>query len=140
MSTQINPEVNQAQITIAIVDDIPLNVLLIQKMLGRFKFNLVTANNGQDALNLIAEKPVDLVLLDIMMPGIDGYEVLQRLRSDEKTKTLPVIILSALNSSDDITKGRKLGADDFITKPIILEKLLSCVAKQANEIWERKHA
>lgn len=138
MSVQINPEVDQTQVNILIVDDIPLNVLLIQKMLSRFKFNILTANNGQAALDTIAQKPVDLVLLDLMMPGVDGYEVLRRLRAAEETKSLPVVILSALNSSDDVTKGFQMGANDFITKPIIMEKLLTCVATQVNLIWEKK--
>lgn len=140
MGVQINPEVDQTQVTILVVDDIPLNVLLIQKMLGRFKFKVLTANNGQAALDIIASQQVDLVLLDLMMPGIDGYEVLRQLRANESTKPLPVVILSALNSSDDVTKGFQLGANDFITKPIIMERLLTCVATQANQIWEKKNS
>ncbi|MCI6504101.1 MAG: response regulator [Prevotella sp.] len=138
MNVQINPEMDQTQVNILVVDDIPLNVLLIQKMLGKFKFNILTANNGQVALDTIATKPVDLVLLDLMMPGIDGYEVLRQLRDNDATRDLPVVILSALNSSDDVTKGFQLGANDFITKPIIMERLLTCVATQANQIWEKK--
>ena len=97
MSVSINPEVDQSQVTILVVDDIPLNVLLIRKMLGKFKFNILTANNGQAALDTVAANNVDLVLLDLMMPGMDGYEVLTRLRNQEETKELPVVILSALN-------------------------------------------
>ncbi len=138
MSAQINPNVDQSQINILVVDDIPLNVLLIQKMLGRFHFNILTANDGQTALDTIASQQVDLVLLDLMMPGIDGYEVLRRLRADDATSTLPVVILSALNSSNDVTKGMQLGADDFITKPIIMERLLNSIATQVNAIWEKR--
>ena len=139
MTVSINPEVDQSQVTILVVDDIPLNVLLIRKMLGKFKFNILTANNGQAALDTVAANNVDLVLLDLMMPGMDGYEVLTRLRNQEETKELPVVILSALNSSDDVTKGFQLGANDFITKPIIMERLLTCVATQANQIWEKRN-
>lgn len=138
MAVEINPSIDQSQITILVVDDIPLNVLLIQKMLGKYQFNILTANDGQAALDTIASQKVDLVLLDLMMPGIDGYEVITRLRADEKTKELPIVILSALNSNDDVTKGFNLGANDFITKPIIMDKLLTCVAKQAEEIWAKK--
>ena len=67
-----------------------------------------------------------------MMPGIDGFEVIRRLRADEKTKKLPIIILSALNSEADIVKGFKLGANDFINKPIIMEKLINSVTTQIN--------
>lgn len=140
MAVQINPNVDQARINVLIVDDIPLNVLLVQKMLGKFKVKILTANDGQTALDTIASTQVDLVLLDLMMPGIDGYEVLRRLRADEKTHDLPVVILSALNSNEDVTKGMQLGANDFITKPIIMERLLSCVANQVNEIWDNKYA
>ena len=67
-----------------------------------------------------------------MMPEIDGYEVLRRLRENPETKDLRVVILSALNSNEDIVKGFNMGANDFITKPIILEKLTSCVVTQLN--------
>ena len=67
-----------------------------------------------------------------MMPGIDGFEVIRRLRADDETKDLPIIILSALNSEQDISKGFQLGANDFINKPIIMEKLLSSVTTQIN--------
>ena len=67
-----------------------------------------------------------------MMPGIDGFEVIRRLRADDATKDLPIIILSALNSEQDISKGFQLGANDFINKPIIMEKLLSSVTTQIN--------
>lgn len=138
MKVELNPAIDQTQVNILIVDDIPLNVLLIQKMLGQYHFNITTANDGQTALNMIAEKQPDILLLDLMMPGIDGYEVIERLRAQEETKELPIVILSALNSNDDVTKGFKLGANDFITKPIIMERLLSCIATQVNAIWEKK--
>lgn len=137
---ELNPSIDQSKINILIVDDIPLNVLLIQKMLGKFHFNLLTANDGQAALDMINSKDVDLVLLDLMMPIIDGYEVIERLRAQEKTKALPIVILSALNSNDDVKRGFSLGANDFITKPIIMDKLLDCISKQVNEIWEKKYA
>ena len=139
MKTNLNPEVDPSQVTVLIVDDIPLNVLLIQKMLAIFNFNLRTANDGQSALDSIAEQRPDLVLLDLMMPGIDGYEVIRRVRANEETTDLPIVILSALNSNDDITKGFNLGANDFITKPIIMERLINCVSTQINEEWKKKH-
>ena len=139
MKTNLNPEVDPSQVTVLIVDDIPLNVLLIQKMLAIFNFNLRTANDGQSALDSIAEQRPDLVLLDLMMPGIDGYEVIRRVRANDETADLPIVILSALNSNDDITKGFNLGANDFITKPIIMERLINCVSTQINEEWKKKH-
>ena len=112
------------------VDDIPLNLLLVQKMLSRFNFKLRTAANGQLALDAIAERKPDLILLDLMMPGIDGFEVIRRLRENPETSDIQIVILSALNSNEDVIKGFNVGANDFITKPIIMEKLLTCVINQ----------
>ena len=78
---------------------------------------------------MAAEKP-DLILLDLMMPGIDGFEVIRRLRADPATADIRIVILSALNSNEDVVKGFNVGADDFIMKPIIMEKLLTCVVTQ----------
>lgn len=112
------------------VDDIPLNLLLVQKMLSRFNFKLRTAANGQQALDAVAAEKPSLILLDLMMPGIDGFEVIRRLRADPATADIQIVILSALNSNEDIVKGFNVGANDFIMKPIIMEKLLSCVVTQ----------
>ena len=112
------------------VDDIPLNLLLVQKMLSRFKFEIRTAANGQQALDAVASRKPDLILLDLMMPGIDGFEVIKRLRADSATADIRIVILSALNSNEDVVRGFDLGANDFIMKPIIMEKLLNSVFTQ----------
>lgn len=112
------------------VDDIPLNLVLVQKMLSRFNFQLRTATSGQQALDAVAEKKPDLILLDLMMPGIDGFEVIRRLRENPATANIQIVILSALNSQEDIVKGFNMGANDYIMKPIIMEKLLTCVINQ----------
>ena len=132
MNNYITPGIDVDSLSVLVVDDVPLNILLIKKMLSQYTFKLRTANGGQAALDAIAQQKPDLVLLDLMMPGIDGFEVIRRLRADEKTKDLPIIILSALNSEQDISKGFQLGANDFINKPIIMEKLLSSVTTQIN--------
>ncbi len=119
-----------SQYNVLAVDDIPLNLLLVQKMLSRFNFQMRTAANGQQALDAVAAKKPDLILLDLMMPGIDGFEVIRRLRADPATADIQIVILSALNSNEDIVKGFNVGANDFIMKPIIMEKLLSCVVTQ----------
>lgn len=120
------------------VDDIPLNLLLVQKMLARFNFELRTAANGQQALDAIQQKMPDLILLDLMMPGIDGFEVIRRLRANPKTQDIQIVILSALNSNEDIVKGFNEGANEFITKPIIMEKLLTCVVNQLQIVESKK--
>lgn len=132
MNNYITPGIDVDSLSVLVVDDVPLNILLIKKMLSQYTFEIRTANGGQAALDAIAQKMPNLVLLDLMMPGIDGFEVIRRLRADEKTKDLPIIILSALNSEQDISKGFQLGANDFINKPIIMEKLLSSVTTQIN--------
>ncbi len=120
------------------VDDIPLNLLLVQKMLSRFNFTLRTASNGQQALDAVAAQKPDLILLDLMMPGIDGFEVIRRLRENPDTADIQIIILSALNSNEDVVKGFSMGANDFIMKPIIMEKLLSCVVTQMQLVEAKK--
>ena len=119
------------------VDDIPLNLLLIQKMLSRFNFKLRTAANGQQTLDMVAEQKPDLILLDLMMPGIDGFEVIRRLRANPDTQDIQIVILSALNSNEDIVRGFNEGANEFITKPIIMEKLLTCVVTQMSIIQNK---
>ena len=99
-------------------------------MLSRFNFTLRTASGGQQALDAVAQCRPDLILLDLMMPGIDGFEVIRRLRANPETADIQIVILSALNSQEDIVKGFNVGANDFIMKPIIMEKLLSCVVTQ----------
>ena len=125
-----DPNRDYSKYNILAVDDIPLNLVLVQKMLSRFKFDIRTAGNGQQALDAVAERKPDLILLDLMMPGIDGFEVIKRLRQDPATADIRIVILSALNSNEDVVKGFDLGANDFIMKPIIMEKLLSCVVTQ----------
>lgn len=119
-----------SQYNVLAVDDIPLNLLLVQKMLSRFKFKMRTAGGGQQALDAVTQEKPDLILLDLMMPGIDGFEVIRRLRENPETSNIRIVILSALNSNEDVVKGFSVGADDFIMKPIIMEKLLSCVVTQ----------
>ena len=112
------------------VDDVPLNLLLVEKMLAKFKFRIRKASGGRKALEEISQEKPDLILLDLMMPEIDGFEVLRRVRENPETSGIRVVILSALNSTEDIVRGYQMGANDFITKPIIMEKLVNCVATQ----------
>ena len=127
-------EYDYSKYNVLAVDDIPLNLVLVQKMLSRFNFKMRTAANGQMALDAVAEQKPDLILLDLMMPGIDGFEVIRRLRANPETAGIQIVILSALNSNEDVVKGFNEGANDFIMKPIIMEKLLSCVVNQMSII------
>ena len=124
----LNLDLNQY--SVLIVDDVPLNTMLVEKMLSRFHFRIRKAENGLEAMReVIAEKP-HLIFLDIMMPIMDGFQVLEQLRKNPDYASVKVVVLSALNSNEDIVKAYNLGANDFITKPIMLEKLLNSVAKQ----------
>lgn len=132
----LNPEIDASQVKILIVDDIPLNVLLIDKMLAKFKFNILKANSGADALQIIENEKPNVLLLDLMMPGIDGYQVTEQVRRTIPKEEMPIVILSALNSNDDINRAMALGADEFITKPVMMERLHSCVVGLVNRLFQ----
>ena len=91
-----------SQYNVIAVDDIPINLVLVQKMLAKFHFKMRTAANGQQALDAVAEQKPDLILLDLMMPGIDGFEVIRRLKGNPDTADIRIVILSALNTNEDV--------------------------------------
>ena len=132
--TTLNPGIDASQVKILIVDDIPLNVLLIDKMLAKFKFHTLKANSGADALRIIEEERPHVLLLDLMMPGVDGYQVTEQVRRTISSEEMPIVILSALNSNDDVNRALALGADEFITKPVMMERLHNCVINIVNNI------
>jgi len=112
---------------VLIVDDVPLNRLMVNKMLGTFGMEVMEANNGLEALEALRTFKADAILLDLMMPVMDGFEMLRILRANPLTTHIPVIVLSALNTNDDIVAAYNAGANDFVTKPILFEKLVSSV-------------
>ena len=114
---------------ILVVDDAPVNVKVLIEGLKR-DYEIVVATDGETALKRARENAPDLVLLDIMMPGIDGFEVCRRLKAAESTRMTPVIFLTAKSEEDDETKGLKLGAADYITKPFRIPILQARVASQ----------
>ncbi|MDH6535284.1 hybrid sensor histidine kinase/response regulator [Parabacteroides sp. 52] len=113
---------------VLIVDDVPTNVMLVQAILKKEGYTILTADNGAKALTLAKEQHPNLVLLDIMMPEMDGYEVLQHLKSNPETNDIPVIIMSALSDMQSIVKGYQLGAIEYVTKPFQREELLKRVS------------
>lgn len=138
MNIQLNPNIDACKTSVLIVDDIPINVTLIEKMLKPFHFVIEKANDGQTALDIVADNKPDLILLDLMMPGMNGYDVIKQLRAKEETQKLPIIVISALNSNEDVVKGYDLGANDFLTKPIIMNRLHTSVITQLNKAMEAK--
>jgi two-component system cell cycle response regulator len=103
---------------ILVVDDIPANVKLLEARLIAEYFDVLTASDGYQALAICERSQVDLILLDIMMPGMDGFEVCERLKSNPKTSHIPVVMVTALDQPADRVRGLKAGADDFLTKPV----------------------
>ena len=103
---------------ILVVDDILANVRLLEAKLSAEYFEVVTAMNGVDALEAVQRSKPDIVLLDVMMPGIDGIEVCKRLKADATTQHIPVIMVTALDQLEDRVRGLEAGADDFLTKPV----------------------
>lgn len=113
-----------------VVDDVELNLMLIKEILSS-DYQVVTVSSGKEALEILQADSFDLILLDISMPYMDGYELIKILKADENTKKIPVIFISALSSQDDELKGLELGAVDYIIKPIV-EPLVK--ARIANHI------
>lgn len=112
---------------ILVVDDIPANVKLLEARLLAEYFDVITAADGYTALAICERNQVDLILLDIMMPGIDGFEVCERLKASQKTAHIPVVMVTALDQPTDRVRGLKAGADDFLTKPVNDLQLISRV-------------
>jgi two-component system cell cycle response regulator len=103
---------------ILVVDDIPANVKLLEARLSAEYFDVITASNGAQALEICARSECDLILLDVMMPDMDGFEVCRRLKANPKTHFIPVVMVTALDSPSDRVRGLEAGADDFLTKPV----------------------
>ena len=103
---------------VLVVDDIPANVRLLEAKLSSEYFDVITATSGLQALEVARAEAPDIVLLDVMMPGMDGYEVARRLKAAERTKTVPIVMVTALDDRESRLQGLKAGAEDFLSKPI----------------------
>jgi DNA-binding response OmpR family regulator len=110
------------------VDDLLDNLLLLQALLEAEGFVVDVATSGRLALNKIKTLPPDLILLDIMMPGMNGYEVTQQIRQDDKLPSIPILLVSACDEQDAI-EGLELGANDYIRKPLNFEELLAKISR-----------
>ncbi|MBU1172901.1 MAG: hybrid sensor histidine kinase/response regulator [Proteobacteria bacterium] len=142
-------DVRTKQATLLIVDDNPHNIQLLKAILSLRGYQLIIAKNGVQALESVKAVLPDLIILDIMMPEMDGFEACQRLKENPATRTIPIIFLTAKSHIDDIMKGFELGAVDYITKPFSTNELMArveiqlklkfsqdTVIKQRNELSE----
>lgn len=129
--------------SILVVDDNPDNRDLLVRHIERQKHSAVTAKNGEEALQLLKAQPFDLVLLDIMMPGMSGFDVLEHMKRDTQLQTLPVVVVSALNELESVGRCIELGADDYLVKPInaklLKARITNCVDKKRLRDLEQAH-
>jgi len=114
---KIDLEQNSGKHSILIVDDVAKNIQLVAKFLTHEGYNLFFAQSGESAIKQIAARTFDLILLDIMMPGMDGFEVCRKIKNQDKSKDIPVIFLTAKTDDEVIVKGFDIGGVDYITKP-----------------------
>jgi len=114
-------------VSVLIVDDNQENLKVISNFLKEKDYKIALANSGENALKVLESNKIDLVLLDIMMPGMDGFEVCKVIKERPETKNIPVIFLSALAETDNIVKGFHIGGVDYITKPFNKEELYARV-------------
>src|SRR5882757_3627129 len=115
------------QSTVLIVDDNPQNVELLQAFLEALPVKIVTASDGIEALDKVAEHDPDLILLDIMMPRMSGFQVCRKLKSDPRTRDIQILMVTALNELGDIEQASECGTDDFVSKPVNKFELLTRV-------------
>ncbi|MDD2425947.1 MAG: hybrid sensor histidine kinase/response regulator [Bacteroidales bacterium] len=131
-------EINNSDYSILIVDDVDANVLLLKLLISKSGYKTLTAFNGKEALEVIEKFNPDLVLLDIMMPVMDGQEVAKRMRELPGHEETPIIFLSALNSTEDVVQGFRLGAADYVSKPFNKDELLTRINHQISLIAAKR--
>ncbi len=141
----LESRINRSEYKILIVDDVVSNVLLLKILLTNEKFQVCTANNGTTCIEMARTEHPDLILLDVMMPDISGFDTAVILKKDEATKDIPIIFLTALNTPSDLVHGFQVGASDFLTKPFNKEELVMRVMQQislvaAKRLIEKKNA
>lgn len=141
----LESKINRSDYKILIVDDVVSNVLLLKILLTNEKFQVCTASNGKMCIEMAKKEHPDLILLDVMMPDINGFDTAVVLKKDEETKDIPIIFLTALNTPQDLVHGFQVGANDFLTKPFNKEELVMRVTQQislvaAKRIIEKQNA
>jgi DNA-binding response OmpR family regulator len=118
---------NDVQGTLLVIDDTPENLTVLRKCLTDHHYRVAVARNGRVALERVKRIRPDLILLDVLMPGMDGFEVCRQLKADENTRAIPVIFMTALATSEDKVKGFEAGAEDYVTKPLNYQEVVARV-------------
>jgi CheY-like chemotaxis protein/HPt (histidine-containing phosphotransfer) domain-containing protein/class 3 adenylate cyclase len=126
-SPLVSSVIDPAQVKLLVVDDQPYDTLLVSTYLREEGYQVLTANTGEDALKLVLSESPDIVLSDVMMPGMNGFEVCRRIKSYEQTVLTPVVLITALDGQGDRIEGIQAGADEFLSKPINREELIARV-------------
>ena len=134
----LESKINRSEYKILIVDDVVSNVLLLKILLTNERFQVCTANNGNTAIEQARKERPDLILLDVMMPDMSGFDVAVVLTKDPETKDIPIIFLTALNTPQDLVHGFKVGASDFLTKPFNKEELVMRVMQQISLVAAKR--
>lgn len=138
MEDILQSKLNRSDYKILIVDDVVSNVLLLKILLTNEKFQVLTANNGKVCIDVAKREHPDLILLDVMMPELNGFDTAVIMKQDEEVKDIPIIFLTALHNTQDLVKGFKCGASDFLTKPFNKEELLMRVMHQISLVAARR--
>jgi len=134
----LESRINRSDYKILIVDDVVSNVLLLKILLTNEKFQVCTANCGNGCIEMAKKEKPDLILLDVMMPDISGFDTAVILKKDPETMDIPIIFLTALNTPADLVKGFQVGANDFLTKPFNKEELVMRVVQQISLVAAKR--
>jgi PleD family two-component response regulator len=126
----VNPRIPITGSRVLVVDDVPTNIDVLRMILEPEGVKISFATSGQQALEVVSRMPVDLILLDVTMPGFDGFETCQRLKADPATRDIAVIFVSARIETEDVVKGFELGAVDYVIKPFRSEEVRARVRTQ----------
>lgn len=134
----LGSKINRGDYKILVVDDVVSNVLLLKILLTNEGFQVATANNGEECIEKAKTENPDLILLDVMMPGISGFDTAVILKKDKETTDIPIIFLTALNNPSELVHGFQVGANDFLTKPFNKEELVMRVMHQVQLVAAKR--
>lgn len=138
LGDSLGTKINRGDYKILVVDDVVSNVLLLKILLTNEGFQIITANNGEECIETARTEKPDLILLDVMMPGISGFDTAVILKKEAETQEIPIIFLTALNNPSELVHGFQVGANDFLTKPFNKEELVMRVMHQVQLVAAKR--